>query len=622
MKLRLYPILALFLGFLSPVLAQFILPEKDYTTQSDIDVIRVDSTPSAVTGLKAELVNPSVGEILINWHISQKPARLSVIRSDIPISTMQTLLESKTIAILDGGATVYRDIPEGAGNYYYAVVSRKAVEDQSVILTPGENYTLRPVTILSSDKKKFTSLSIVKSIRARFLDKHTIRVQWEYEPNPYVYFIVYRYTQPIDSSSVLEQAVRLGIVRGGKNYFDDTKPPVGQNLFYAVTTTDASEKENRHLAAGDSFTINGIIMQIGEIPTVRKIQAFRVQDQIQLSWESDVVSGDYEYIIYRSRRIMDNDEALKNATILAYVNSTKNNYIDSKVASGDYYYAIVTQNSRGELSKAFIPGGNVMINPAGNKQVQETPQDIPDKTPEVSPGKGASIFTELTAQAVNNTVVLTWSRGQAPLPVEEGMVKIYRFRQKPGEMRDVILGTPVGYLKPGSVTLEDKPPVSGLYYYAIFYETGKGLVPPAFTEYENLIGPVDFRGGRKGKKGQSAGIDPNEEPYLPDTESAMELPDYMVPDSEVRRSEAELNLVLKNTYLKKDYEAALRELAPFRHDKAKPIRAKAIFYSGMANYYIGDYRPALDQFLNPVVREVYGERADFWYRRTLESMEK
>lgn len=626
MKPRYYSMLLIALAWAAhPLRAQFILPEKDYTTQSDIDVIRVDSSQTAVINIRAEMVNPSVGEVLINWRNAKQTSRLTVVRSDIPISNIRTLLDSKAIAIVEGTATVYRDIPNEPGNYYYAVVSRQALEDQTAIMTPEANYTLQPVTILSSDKQKFTTLNIVKNIRARFLDSRTIRVQWDYDPNPYVYFIVYRSTRPIDSTSILDDSVRLGMVRGGKNYYDDSQPPVGQKLYYAVTTTDSSEKENRHLDPGNSYTTSGIIMEIGEIPTVKNISAERSGEVIHITWETDIVNGEYEYILYRSRNPILDQATLKQASIIAYIGSSKSYYNDAKVASGDYYYAIITQNTRGELSESLIPNGNTMTNPAQQAKLKEPePDKEPDKTTtqETPPQQGPAIFDNFAAHAATNRVVISWQRGMAPLPAE-GAAKVYRFRQKPRDMRDIVLGTPIGKLDAASGTLEDRPPVSGAYYYALFFETSKGLFPPRMEEYQNLVGPIDYRGGKKYSTAKtSTGYPNNEEPYLTDGEADLQLPDYMVPDSEIQRSDTELNLVLKETFLKKDYEAALRELAPFRQAPAKPIRAKALFYSGMANYYIGDYQPALDNFINPVVREIYGERADFWYRRTLESMEK
>lgn len=620
-------VLIAFIGvvsFSSTAWGQFILPEKSRTTQQDIDVIRVDSGSESVNRLSAQLVNPKTSEILLKWRNVKKVSTLAVLRYHQAISNIDTLGKAKVIALLDGSKTVYQDQPFRAGKYYYAVVSKLKMDDDTAVLVAGENFTTKPVEVQKAEERARIPLKTVQSIHVKILDQNTIRISWDYEIDPGVRFVIYRYSSLMDTVGALKDATRVAVVEGEKRFYNDTNPPREVPLHYAIFAMDADDYEKRYFAADESYSVSSVVMPPAEIPVVRNLTGERVHStQIRLTWENDSTRDDFEYIIYRSNDPIQNIEALSSAVILAYVRYNVTSYIDDKVSSIPYYYAVVTQDRRGEISKKLISGDNTLAEAVMPKVAEEPEKEEPeDKLPEVSPEKEESkpLLISLEAKISENRVLLNWA-GKLEAG-REGTLVLFRFRKKPRGIDDLMLGTLVKRVRYEELTFEDKPPRSGLYYYGLLVETGRGLYPQEFIDGDNLIGPVVYQGGARGARDEGDARQVyGEEPQLESNgEDQLRLPGYLDGDKERARTTRELDQVLKETYLRQNYKESLSRLAPYRKSRAKNIRAKAMFYSALSHYYLGDYKSALREFMSPEVKEQYKERADFWVNRTLENM--
>ncbi|HNJ04481.1 MAG TPA: hypothetical protein PLB73_09535, partial [Leptospiraceae bacterium] len=69
------------------------------------------------------------------------------------------------------------------------------------------------------------------------------------------------------------------------------------------------------------------------------------------------------------------------------------------------------------------------------------------------------------------------------------------------------------------------------------------------------------------------------------------------------------------------YEACIQELQPFRSAPyPDATRARALLYTGISYYKLGQYRTARRYFIDPVVRKELPDRSTFWNKRSLERL--
>ena len=57
-------------------------------------------------------------------------------------------------------------------------------------------------------------------------------------------------------------------------------------------------------------------------------------------------------------------------------------------------------------------------------------------------------------------------------------------------MSDLVKGELLARIRSNRRLYEDVPSERGLYYYALFFETDRGLMPQGFNLDDNLIGPI------------------------------------------------------------------------------------------------------------------------------------
>ena len=89
-----------------------------------------------------------------------------------------------------------------------------------------------------------------------------------------------------------------------------------------------------------------------------------------------------------------------------------------------------------------------------------------------------------------------------------------------------------------------------------------------------------------------------------------------------RYSLENLNRAIASTYRRDNYADAIQDLRPYHLNKEldRHIRARALFYTGLAMYRLQRYRRSIEYFINALVQESYPERAEFWYNRALEKI--
>ncbi|GAB4430756.1 MAG: hypothetical protein OHK0011_13460 [Turneriella sp.] len=254
------------------------------------------------------------------------------------------------------------------------------------------------------------------------------------------------------------------------------------------------------------------------------------------------------------------------------------------------------------------------------------PNTAPPLTAPVA-SEADAYFADFSAYSREKNIILTWhlARGRSI----DRRIQIYRFTEEPRVIHDIARGTLIAKLT-GEINLyEDAPPAKGTYYYAIFVESVRGLEPASFNIARNLVGPVAFNPAAlsavtpAGTKEQTA--PPPQKHPRPEFESE-EVKEQVEPEPAVAEVTAEekqargINAVIRRTFFRGEYKLAVRELKPFLRNSSARVRAKAMFYTGLARYRMGQYDRALKYFDHPLTKKFYRRNAEFWIRKTTENL--
>ncbi|MCS6971715.1 MAG: hypothetical protein N2Z22_11280 [Turneriella sp.] len=235
-------------------------------------------------------------------------------------------------------------------------------------------------------------------------------------------------------------------------------------------------------------------------------------------------------------------------------------------------------------------------------------------------------FADFAAYSRERNIILTWhlARGRSA----DRRIQIYRFTEEPKIIHDLARGTLVAKLSGDINIYEDVPPGRGTYYYAIFVESARGLEPASFNIARNLVGPIAFQPVAYSQP--TVNVEPAPRPAEPakakhfesqeikaGTEDNGDIEEPKIPR---KKRHAEINTVIRETFLQGRYRAAVRELRPFLRDSSPRVRAKAIFYSGLALYHLEEYKRALRYFEHPLTQKYYHANAEFWIEKITENM--
>ncbi|MFZ5631092.1 MAG: tetratricopeptide repeat protein [Spirochaetota bacterium] len=236
-------------------------------------------------------------------------------------------------------------------------------------------------------------------------------------------------------------------------------------------------------------------------------------------------------------------------------------------------------------------------------------------------------FADFSAYSREKNIILTWhlARGRTI----ERRIQIYRFTEEPRVIHDISRGTLIAKLS-GEINLyEDLPPAKGTYYYAIFVESVRGLEPASFNISRNLVGPVAFNlmaGSAAAPAGSKEPAPPPQKYPRPEFESEEVQGDEEEDEPAAAEVTAEekhtrgINAAIRRTFFRGDYQQAVRELKPFLRNSSARVRAKAMFYTGLSRYRMGQYDRALKYFNHPLTKKFYRRNAEFWIRKTTENL--
>lgn len=612
-------------GIISKSHAQFILPpenpqetrpgERPQTTE--IDNFSLEN----VRNLRAELAPNSSNMIILTWLQAAIQDDFIIARSTAPIVSLDLLLAAKAIAVVPPGTGSFIDHSLEPGSYYYAVVSSKATKEKRVTLRVGENYTGTPVIILQKlmDNPQDLPPPQVSLLFAR-ADKNQIRLSWRGVATPGVRYVIYRAEFPIATPADVARANQIAIVGQGQEFYIDNQLPGPGLYYYAVATRSVGGAQDNQLVPDQSYTREGVWFGTRELPVVRGIKASLVQgtkNEIKIDWNDAAAQGseNFSYRIYRATSRIDNQQTLRTAQALGDVKAGVGTFIDRNVEPGRYYYAVVTLAAEEEQSIRFIPGENVTVDfiTVGNGITPTANIDAnrrPDQT---------NIFSDFLALVRSDSVILAWKIAANVNPSHR--LHLYRFDRQPRSLGDIPDGELIAKLDSDQVIFEDIPPRRGIYYYAIFLQTPRGLTPATLDLGRNLTGAIAFSANEKRRIEPSLDEDKEENEIEEEFEVEKEKTKPTKQEQNVNWGNQRINSVIRATYLQSQYQEAITQLAPFTRSADSKVAAKALFYTGLAHYQLRNYTRALDYFVHPKVVNAYGNTARFWYRKTLEHLQ-
>lgn len=257
--------------------------------------------------------------------------------------------------------------------------------------------------------------------------------------------------------------------------------------------------------------------------------------------------------------------------------------------------------------------------------VPQRPQTVvPEAMPQVFKQPNDGSFADIAAYAREKNIILTWHIVSGR--TMDKRIQVYRFTDEPRVLNDISRGTLVAKLT-GDINLyEDIPPMRGVYYYAVFMESIRGLEPASFTPARNSVGPIAFQSSAPAVANRTqtpAMLDgaavarPNFATQEIDRETIEIDSDQAPPPRDDNRG---INSAIRRTYLKGDYRGSVRALKPFLHNSSPRVRAKALFYTGLARYRLEQYDRAAKYFEHPLTRKYYRRNAEFWLERTAENL--
>lgn len=268
------------------------------------------------------------------------------------------------------------------------------------------------------------------------------------------------------------------------------------------------------------------------------------------------------------------------------------------------------------------------VAPATPPRTEPTPaptQPNPAPAAMPAPQEADAYFADFAAYSREKNVILTWhlARGRTI----ERRIQIYRFTEEPRVIHDISRGTLIAKLS-GEINLyEDQPPGKGVYYYAIFVESNRGLEPASFNNSRNMVGPVAFHASAQStlpaaaqETAPTAQKQPRpefESEEIEDEEQPARLSESVDEEKKPTRG---INATIRRTFFRGEYQRAVRELRPFLRNPSARVRAKAMFYTGLSRYRLEQYERALKYFSHPLTKKFYLRNAEFWIRKTTENL--
>lgn len=593
----------------------------------------------AIRKLKIEAAPPEHPySVRISWEVDPtNDTEIYVARFVRPPSTKQLVLESENITTPPLGpketSFLDRNMPEGS--YYYAVVTGFQLSKRgTLVLKADENYSTRPFIIqrkrLTDDSNRPQQTPYNPTNESRptgatpqvtgliaISSPSSVKLNWlaaggVARPN----YVIYRGPQPFSNPNAFTASTRLGTTTEDRLNFEDPNPVSDKVVYYGVTVQDReSGREYRGLTEGVSFvsyTHRIPVMDASVEPFLpRSLVTYLVnKNTIKLIWvdPAATITG---YQVFRSSRPIASAAELDRAYLIGRATRQESSYTDSGLGGGIYFYALIPIDEQGRPVRALAEGRTftgfgVQIRDSKISDTQrddkkddkkdEKKDDKKDEIrPDVKPDPRMSLFR---ASVRDDSVNLTWSVDNV---VRGDRFLLYRSTAALKSLSDIRSnGVLLSELEWDARQFTDSKLPVGKFNYAIVI-LHDGRVDEKMEEGRNYL-PLPAQVRVSSVDAQK--IEPVKDPVKDETAG----------------TDRDINEILAHTFEKGRYEACIQRLMPYRKDKSDAIRARALLYTGISYFKLGQFKTARPFFTEPVVKAQLPERANFWYKRSLERL--
>lgn len=640
--------------------AQFISPSADVYKPDQPSNQNQQPTydkPKLVKSIKADLADPYGNSVTITWEPSGIPVEQIIARHNSPISDKTELLKAKAIGRVGAKEFSYLEKNVEPGEHFYAVIPINQIKSKELSLIANDSYTVRPVRVL--DPAEIANIvPQVSLIYAKQNNEGTaVRVSWRGVANKNAIYTVYRGNVPLLNAAAIDKSTRLSVIETQQEYFIDNTIPGPGKYYYAVTTRVAQSQEDKNLVANQSYTLEPIEIVADNDPVIGLIKAVSFnQTGAQIFWRDvpGASGANLKYQLYRNNLPINSPQMVRKATMIGQINAGTESYQDLGLSPGGYYYAVLAVNPDGQVVEKLVADKNFTTLPVLVTSTGQGQQITNNTVPGTSNGQqnqpiftGPSYFADVSGYEQDRLIVLKWRYAKVDEEPPGPRIQIYRFKEPPQDMSDLVKGELLARIRSNRRLYEDVPSERGLYYYALFFETDRGLMPQGFNLDDNLIGPIAIldpqaritRNNNQEKRqpnlGRENGIvtQPNAK-NNPAGENRIKPGDLNQNNGQLatnllnnqpnnissQKRMTSINDVINQTYSKGAYKAAIQTLQKYLNDKNDSSRAKALFYTGLSYYRLNSFEKALDYFVHPLTVKAYGKRAEFWYRQTLENL--
>ncbi|MCG8570503.1 MAG: hypothetical protein MJB14_10220 [Spirochaetes bacterium] len=204
------------------------------------------------------------------------------------------------------------------------------------------------------------TVPFVSSLRAK-VTFGKVQLQWKNPDNFKKHLVIYRSTQPINSTNELKKATQIVTLRNREEYYVDT-PPYGTYYYAILIKNRINQKLSIIFIPYRNYITRGIVIKKVDIFRLTSLQVKVQNEALLLNWDYFAdTTADKNVMIYRYTLPITDEQRLDEAIIIAKTSIKDKQYLDRTLANIHYYYAIVPEEVPLE---GFFPDVNMTIDPA------------------------------------------------------------------------------------------------------------------------------------------------------------------------------------------------------------------------------------------------------------------
>lgn len=187
-------------------------------------------------------------------------------------------------------------------------------------------------------------------------------------------------------------------------------------------------------------------------PFVSRLRVAVRDPQVRITWRDSVDLDSGRYRVYRYTSEI-NRENFEEAEEIAIVEQGVETYLDTPLQEGDYYYAVLAENTGGEIYRIFVPFRNKTIRSVAVTSL-ETEEDL------------AATIYDIEARVQDNAILVRFDASR-----NGRTLSVYRSSAPFSELTELADATQLEQFESSTRRFIDYPVPDVDYYYAVFDAT-------------------------------------------------------------------------------------------------------------------------------------------------------